>query len=393
MIALTPERRQQAVYWLPAVIAGVVAWLTFLVLGHTPPICASGLALVIVGMALALRSMGAALTIIGALALAFSPSFWIQTGGAESLNLPEVAAGLIAALVVAGVALRFSQQRWFGIAAAVVVFSALFLTSIGTPRSLRLMTLLTAWLLYLLVDGLLVSNPRPDTPATGKLGAQHTYGLLIVLVIGVLNDPLFVLLAPAVALGLFLSRKSLPLWYWLALLAISVFGVYGVIDVYVSQFWWHYPVDQALALTYHVPYLIAGVWREPARWIGLMDLIIRQFTAFGLALGVLGLARLCALVSAHRRRHHDRLRDVCRLWADLLRRGQPGRAAAAADDPAFVDDLRRLHLRAVVAEESQSRPPALACRRRLHAAAALDVVEDCRRDVAHLADPIYYIKS
>ncbi len=292
MIALTPERRQQAHYWLPAVFAGGIAWIAFLTLGHTPLIRASGLALVIVGMALALRSMGAALTIIGALALAFSPSFWIQTGGAESLSLPGVAAGLIAALVVAGVALRFSQQRWFGIATAVVVFSALFLAGIGTPRSLRLMTLLTAWLLYLLVDGLLISNPRPDTPATGKLGAQHTYGLLIVVVIGTINDPLFVLLVPAVALGLFLSRKSLPIWYWLALLAITAFGVYDLINLYGSAFWWNYPVDQALALTYHVPYLIGGVWREPARWIGLMDLIIRQFTAFGLALGVLGLARL-----------------------------------------------------------------------------------------------------
>ena len=206
--------------------------------------------------------------------------------------MPGVAAGLIAALLVAGVALRFSQQRWFGIAAAMVVFSALFLAGIGTPRSLRLMTLLTAWLLYLLVDGLLISNPRPDTPATGKLGAQHTYGLLIVVVIGTINDPLFVLLVPAVALGLFLSRKALPIWYWLALLAITAFGIYDLINLYGSAFWWNYPVDQALALTYHVPYLIGGVWREPTRWIRLMDLIIRQFTAFGLALGVLGLARL-----------------------------------------------------------------------------------------------------
>ena len=77
MIGLTPERRQQAHYWLPALIAGLVAWFAFIMLGHTPLIRASGLALVIVGMALALRSMGAALTIIGALALAFSPSFWI----------------------------------------------------------------------------------------------------------------------------------------------------------------------------------------------------------------------------------------------------------------------------------------------------------------------------
>ncbi len=292
MIALTPIQREQVRYWLPALLTGAGAWLAFLTLGHTPLLRASGLALVIIGMALALRSMGIALTVIGGLALAFSPSFWIQTGGAESLSLPEVAGALIASGVAAGVARRFSKQRWFGLATAVIIFSALFLTSVGTPRSLRLTTLLTAWLLYLLVDGLLISNPHPDSPATGKLGAQHTYGLLIVLSVGILNDPLFVLLAPAVALGLFLSRKTLPLWYWLALLAVSVFGIYGVIDTYVSDFWWHYPVDQALALTSHIPFLIGGVWREPARWIGLMDLVIHQFTVLGLALGVLGLARL-----------------------------------------------------------------------------------------------------
>ena len=59
------------------------------------------MALAVVGMALALRSMGAALAVIGGLALAFSPSFWIQTGGAESLNPLEVAAALVAAVVAA----------------------------------------------------------------------------------------------------------------------------------------------------------------------------------------------------------------------------------------------------------------------------------------------------
>ena len=38
--------------------------------------------------------------------------------------------------------------------------------------------------------------------------------------------------------------------------------------------------------------MIGSVWREPQRWIRLIDLIIGQFTAVGLALGVLGLARL-----------------------------------------------------------------------------------------------------
>ena len=51
------------------------------------------MALAVVGMALALRPMGAALAVIGGLALAFSPSFWIQTGGAESLNPLEVGGG------------------------------------------------------------------------------------------------------------------------------------------------------------------------------------------------------------------------------------------------------------------------------------------------------------
>jgi hypothetical protein len=148
-----------------------------------------------------------------------------------------------------------------------------------------------------LVDGLLVSNPRPDEPSvgtlkTGKLGLYHTHGLLFLLAIGVVNDPLFVLLIPAAALGLFLSRKRLHLVYWLALLGIFVQGLYGISKSYYSDFWWNYPSEQAIAITRNVPYMIATVWREPERWIRLMQLIVGQFTAIGLALGVLGLARL-----------------------------------------------------------------------------------------------------
>ncbi|NJR12522.1 hypothetical protein HC776_01145 [bacterium] len=55
---LTPQRLFWVRYWLPSVVAGGLAWLLFL-LAETPLIRASGLALVIVGLTLALRRLGA----------------------------------------------------------------------------------------------------------------------------------------------------------------------------------------------------------------------------------------------------------------------------------------------------------------------------------------------
>lgn len=292
MIALTPTQRQRARYWTPALSAGLIAWIAFLVIGHTPIIRASGMALAVVGIALALRPMSTALSIIGGLAFAFSPSFWLQAGGAEILDPLHVFLALVVAVVVAGGTLLFSKRPIYGIAAGFILFALLFLGTVGTPRSLRLTTILSAWSLYLMIDGLLVSNPRADEPSTGVLGIQHTLGLLLLLAVGVANDPLFVLLVPAAALGLFLSRKRLPPGYWVALLVLLGYGLYGVSQSYYSQFWWNLPAEQAMNLTYRIPYLIGGVWREPERWIELMGLIVGQFTAVGLALGVLGLARL-----------------------------------------------------------------------------------------------------
>ena len=292
MIALTPEQQQRVNYWLPSLIAGGIAWAAFILIGHTPVVRASGMALTVVGMAMALRTMGAPLAIIGGLALAFSPSFWAQTGGAEILNPVLVAITLIAGAVVALAILRFSNRPAIGIAVGFILFAALFLGIVGLPRSLRLTTVLTAWTLYLLVDGLLTSNPRADEPSNGELGVQHTVGLLLLLAVGVVNDPLFVLLVPAGALGLFLSRKRLPLGYWAALLAILAYGLYGISQTYYSEFWWNYPVELALGIQNNIPYMIGTVWREPERWIHLIGLIVGQFTAVGLALGVLGLARL-----------------------------------------------------------------------------------------------------
>jgi hypothetical protein len=278
--------------WLPALTAGGAAWLIFLVIGHTPLLRASGMALAVIGMALALRSMGAALAILGALALAFSPSFWIQTGGAESLNPLEVGAALIAVLVIGAAAARLSHRPFFGMALMLAIFAALFLSVIGTPRSLRLTTLVSAWTLFLLIDGLLLSNPRPDTPASGVFGAQHSYGLLLLVGIGVVNDPLFTLMIPAVALGLFLSHKPLPLFYWITLLVIAGFGVSGIVGAYYTDYYWNSTADAVLAHGVPVPYMVGDGWREPLRWIGLSELVVQQFTWVGLALSVLGLARL-----------------------------------------------------------------------------------------------------
>ncbi len=290
--ALSPELNQRVRYWLPVVLAAGASWLAFVLIGGTPLLRASGLALVIAGMALVLRPMGAALALPGALALAFSPAFWAQTGGAQRLEVLQVALALGAAVLAVAVVLRAGQRLSAGILLGALVFGVLFLLLVGTPRSLRLTTLLSAWLLFLLTDAMFTANPRPDSPPTGQLGPQHTWGLFVLLALGVLNDPLAVLMAPAVLLGLFLTGKRLPVAYWLALLALIAYGTYGVITLYADTTWWGYSAAAAKAQNITVPYIIANGWREPARWLDLIALVSGQFTALGVLLGVAGLARL-----------------------------------------------------------------------------------------------------
>lgn len=296
---------RHARYWLPPLLAGAAAWLAFLLIGGTPLLRASGLALVIVGMGFILRPMGAGLAIVGALALAFTPSFWIQTGGAESLIPGEVlGAGAIALLAAVGAwwMLRRFGDRLRGLASdqtliiagglAITIFGILFVLVVGQPRSLRLTTLTAVWTLFLMIDGLFVSNPRPDAPPEGRLGVHHTYGLLMLAVIGVINDPLFVLLVPALGLGLFLTNHRLPVLYWLALAGLIVAGTLGLIQIYAATDWWGFSAELAEMQGIQVPYLISEAWREPSRWLKLIDLVVNQFGTIGLGLGILGLARL-----------------------------------------------------------------------------------------------------
>ncbi len=278
--------------WLPAFGAGAIAWCFFLLLGETPLIRASGMALAVVGMAAALRPMGAVLAIVGALALAFSPSFWVQTGGAQALIPLEVLITFGGAGAAGAALLLIRRRPGVALAGALAVFAVIFLTAVGTPRSLRVTTFLAVWLIALLTEGTFAANPRADAVDPPRLGWQHTIGLLLMLAIGIANDPLFALFTPAIALGVFLMRVRVSWVYWVTLVAIGAVGAWGVFSAYVSPAWWGFPSDQTPGITTHVPFLIASAWREPQRWIEMIELIVWQFSPVGIALGVIGLARL-----------------------------------------------------------------------------------------------------
>lgn len=289
---MTEQQWKVIRYWLPGVIAGVVAALAFMTLGHTSIIRASGLALVIVGLTMTLRRSGAVLAITGGLALAFSPAFWTQMGGSDSLSLPVTllvigVAGLVALLVF-----WLGARPHLGVIAGFVIFAILFWSRLSDVGSLRLNTLTTAWLLYLLVDSLYLTNPRHDEAPSTPLRLYHKVGILALFAVGVTNDPLFTLLAPAVVLGLLLSRAPLSRLYWILLAVFVLVGLYGIVDTYVLSTWWVYPAAQADAINLHVPYIMADGWREASRWIRLVELVVGQFTVFGVVLGVFGLARL-----------------------------------------------------------------------------------------------------
>ncbi len=274
----------------PSLLAGILSLLCFVVIGQTPLIRALGLAVSIVGVSLALRRFGSALAILGSLAFALSPAFWSQTGG----TTPEPVIGilLVVALVIGTVLVWNRQIPFLGLAAGMIVFALLFWTLTGTPRSLRLTTIFSAWTLYLLIDALLTANPRPDGPGANPLRPYHTLGLLVLVAVGVLNDPLFTLLTPAVLLGLSLSRTTVPGWYWAIMIAFVLVGIRGIIVQYIDTGWWLFPVDQAEALNIRVPYTMAGAWQQGSRWVYLIQLVVNQFTLLGTILSIVGLARL-----------------------------------------------------------------------------------------------------
>lgn len=277
-------------FWVPALLNGAITWVLFMGLGSTPIVRAVGLSLVVVGVTLSLRRMGALLSMVGGLTLALSPAFWSQTGGGE--NDP---ATIVIALFAAGatvIAVRFLSQRpYIGLGLGIVVFAGMFWSQIGTPRSLRLTGFIVGWLMFVLIDMLLLTNPRPDDaphllrdsrkvlddPEAEPARPYHTLGILLLFGIGTLNDPVLVLLAPALALSLFLTHTRLPIWYWLAFGAATLIGLRGINIDYIQQLSYLFQLEQ---------------WRYGTRWLELIQLIIEQFSIFGLGLAALGLARL-----------------------------------------------------------------------------------------------------
>jgi hypothetical protein len=276
-------------FWLPSLFNAALVWLVLLYIGQTPLSRATGLALVIMGVTLALRRMGSALAIIGGLALAFSPVFWSQRGGGQGEPATIVMAMGAAAIVVLMAALM-SKKPYIGIGLGIIVFVALFFSQIGTPRSIRLTGFVIGWLMFLLIDMMLVTNPRPDDAPMilkdGKLqnadGAEaarpyHTLGILLLLGVGILNDPLLTLLLPSMALSLWLTKTKLHWAYWLAFGLIAGFGIRGI--------WSDYAVEQAGRLA-------LDSWRNGIEWLDMIQLVVGQFTIMGVVLSVLGLARL-----------------------------------------------------------------------------------------------------
>lgn len=263
-------------YWSPALLTGGIAWLILLIIGDTPIIRASGLALVIMGVTATMRQMGFVASIGGGLTLAFCPIFWSQTGGGVSdpaTIIIAIGVAIIATLMIAFI----SQRPYIGVGLGITTFVGIFWSQIGTPQSLRLTGFVTAWLLYLLVDMMLLTNPRPDAKEPQSPKPYHTIGILFLFTIGTVNDPLLTLLAPAVVLSLFLSYAKLPRWYWIIVLVAIGSGLVLLTKTYLIR---------------EVPIVDLLGWRDALRWIDLGQFIISQFSIFGVLLGVVGLARL-----------------------------------------------------------------------------------------------------
>ena len=284
--------RELIIYWLPALIAGGIIWLIFITIGQTPLVRASGLALVIVGVSLTIRRFGAILACLGGISLALSPAFWSQTGGATSF----VPATIVVAMGIAGVmslvVIQFLKRPYLALGIGAVVFAFIFWSQIGTPRSLRLTSLMTAWLIFLLMDALFKSNPRPNDPPPTPIMPQQYMGILLILGIGIINDPLFVLILPAVALGLWLSQTQIPIWYWGIILILLGVGLYGIITTYINNELWLTSALVAHQSGLTAPYLIADGWREGLRWLDIIGTSIDQFTIIGAIFSILGLARM-----------------------------------------------------------------------------------------------------
>ncbi|MCA0453521.1 MAG: glycosylphosphatidylinositol anchor attachment 1 protein [Chloroflexi bacterium] len=281
-----------AAHLLPAVLTGIVTLVLYTLVGHAPLMRALGMAVSVSGMTLILHRFGAVLGIVGSLALAFSPAFWSQANGQETSLAILYSVGLLLALSILAFLIWSQRIPEKVLLASIMILGLIFLVLIGAPRSLRVTTLLNIGLIYVLLDLLMTSNPRPDIQPQSVFPSNHVLSLVIILFIGIVNDPLFVLLAPALIVGLHLSKMPIPKWYWVALGLIIGWGIYGTAMQYMVSGWWLVSSETAEATGIRVPFVIADGWREASRWVYLINLVRNQFTDIGILLGIIGLARL-----------------------------------------------------------------------------------------------------
>ncbi len=277
--------------FIPALISTGIAWFVYILLGETPFIRASGLALVIAGVTLTLSQWGNVQSIIGGLTLAFSPIFWGQATISATDAPATIVIALVVALVIVG-GIAIIKRPYLALVAGFIVFAVIFWSQVGTPRSVRLTSLLTAWILFVLIDVIRITTPRPDEPSGGVVDRPHTYGILILFILGVINDPLFTLLAPALLMALWLARAPVNQWYWAVFLLFIAWGLRGIAVTYIDPDWWTVSAFEADQNTIRVPYILADGWRAGGRWVDVLDILIKQFTLGGVFLSVLGLARM-----------------------------------------------------------------------------------------------------
>jgi hypothetical protein len=268
--------RQLARQWSPAFVAAGAAWLLMVIVGQTPVARASGLSLIVLGVTAGMRQMGFVASIAGGLTLALCPIFWSQTGGDQAQPATIIIAAGAAAIAVLPVS-RLLKRKDLALGLGITLFLFVFWSQIGTAQSLRLTGLVTAWLLYLTVDMILLTNPRPGIKPARNPKPWHTTGILFLFAVGAINDPLVTLLAPALLLALFLSYAKLSAWYWLCILVAIAIGGFLLLRAYLL------PAPSLLDI---------WGWRDAARWIELGQLVVAQYSVFGIILGVIGLARL-----------------------------------------------------------------------------------------------------
>ena len=276
MTQLTAPQLQLLRQWGPACFTSACAWLLLMVLGQAPIARATGLGLAVLGVTASMRHMGLVASMVGGLTLTLSPVIWSQAGGAVTQPATIVVAAIFATFAVLSASFLLKRSE-LALGMGIALFAAIFWSQIGTAQSLRLTVLVVAWLLFLLIDMLMLTNPRPGIKPPQVPKRWHLAGIPLLFAMGTLNDPLVTLFAPAILLALLLSYARLPGWYWLVIGCIVVAGVYLLAQTYLLA---------------DAPLLLPLGWRDAQRWLALGEYPLAQFGWAGIALAIVGMARL-----------------------------------------------------------------------------------------------------